>query len=306
MKTKTIHSNHVKEILPHMSERLRRRSRKLNFRIIGEILLITKVIHNQKGWYSTKTEQRRQGTAATGATGVKPKPREGHRRAIHNQRILRPERPAPSTIRNDTKAPRRQDHDQRSCSEIRSQQSNIPQICVNVRQRRHYWADISQARTATTTQMYTRDHRIRKNQTEERAQDNNEDDHFRGERRIWSHLTPEDHRTCACQISKKGAKSRGTTIDRGTIDSKIVIKLYEQLRAAMIRTGENEVSFHGLNIFMLRGMRAWIEALPVFEPTTLKNMHQSSSKPFTPASKSLTEIMHVLATMIAACIGGRP
>jgi hypothetical protein len=90
------------------------------------------------------------------------------------------------------------------------------------------------------------------------------------------------------------------------IDSKIVMELYEQLRAAMIRTGENEGSFHGLNIFMLQGMRAWVEALPAFEPTTVKNTQRSSSKPFTPASKSLTDIIHVLATMIAACIGGRP
>ncbi|MFQ5799648.1 MAG: hypothetical protein ACE5H0_13285 [Bacteroidota bacterium] len=89
------------------------------------------------------------------------------------------------------------------------------------------------------------------------------------------------------------------------IDSKIVMELYEQLRAAMIRTGENEVSFPGLNIFMLQGMRAWIEALPAFEPTSLKNAQLSRSKPFTPASKSLTDLIHVLATMIAVCIGGR-
>jgi hypothetical protein len=84
------------------------------------------------------------------------------------------------------------------------------------------------------------------------------------------------------------------------------MELYEQLRAAMIRTGESEVSTHDLSIFMLQGMRAWIEALPTFEPTTLKNAQRSSSKPFTPASKSFTDLMHVLATMIEACIGGTP
>ena len=84
------------------------------------------------------------------------------------------------------------------------------------------------------------------------------------------------------------------------------MELYEQLRAAMIRTGLSEVSTHGLSIFMLQGMRAWIEALPTFELTTLKNAQRSSSKPFTPASKSLTDLMHVFATMIEACIGGTP
>jgi len=255
MKTKTIHSYHVKEFLPYMSRRLRRRHEGLKLDILGKILLMIGAIHNQKGWYGTKTAQRQQGTTPPRATGLKPKPREGHRRAVHNQRILRPERPPPSTIRNDTKAPRRQDHHQRSCRVVRSQQSNIPQTCVNVRQRRHHWADTSQARTAKTSQMYTRDHQVRKQQTEKRAQDTNEDNHFRGERRIWSHITPKDHRTCACQISKKGAKSTGTTINRGTI---------------------------------------------------VKNAQRSSSKPFTPASKSLTDLIHVLATMIAVCIGGTP
>jgi hypothetical protein len=306
MKRKSIQSYRVKEIMPCMSERLCRNHKKLDFVKLGEILLINKAIHNQKGWHGTKSEHREQRTTATKAKGIKPKPGEGHRRAIQDERILRPKRSPPSTIRNDTKAPRRQGHDQRSGTAIRSQQSNIPQICVNVRQRRHHRADISQARTAKPTQMYTRDHRIRNKQTEKRTQDNNEDDHFRGERRIWSHITPEDHRTCACQISKKGEKSTGTTIERGTIDSKIVMERYEQLRAALIITGESEVSFHGLNIFMLQGMRAWIEALPAFEPTTVKNMQRSSSKPLAPVSKSLTDLIHVLATMIAACIGGTP
>ena len=82
-----------------------------------------------------------------------------------------------------------------------------------------------------------------------------------------------------------------------------MIEHYEQLRTVMIKTGGSGVALPGLSILMLRGMYAWIKALPTILPTERKETKRVNAKPADITPKNTTALMYALATLIIASIG---
>ena len=273
----------------------------------GIILLTMKPMIIHAAYHETKSNKRAKRTISAKEGGVEPSSGTRPRRTISIKRILRPKRPAPSTLRDDTSASGRQGYHQRDNQEIWGQSCNLLSGCRDLRPQRPYWLCPKKTGTEKSTQVYGRDHRFYQAATFTEIRCDMERPHSRCTRRIWCYPASSYHRERTCPKKKKGDNPERSIVVIGSKDSMTLIEHYEYLRTSTIQH-DNELITTGYGLFMLRGMLGWIETVSVLEPTPDEETVNIGIKAPSEFSKIPSEncrsVVYILANMVISCMGG--
>ncbi len=80
---------------------------------------------------------------------------------------------------------------------------------------------------------------------------------------------------------------------------------YETLRESALRLDSTPRPAAGLGVFVLRGMAGWLDVLPALVSSPVVN-HPQGTPSDVAGSSGRSELVHVLADMVASCVGGGP
>ena len=304
----------VKLILPHMLGRLylfilirTNNEGYLSISTIqGKILLTHSSIYPLEAYHEAKPNKQAKGKIPTRPWGIKSPSGTHSRRTLSSERILRPARPTPGPLRDDTTSSCRQGHCHRDLKAVRCQPCDLLSSRWNVRPSGPHRSGPTKTGTEEPTQVYRRDYRVRQAATSTATRCNPGRSYSRSIRKVRCLPPPSDHRARTCQYKKKESNREKhaniSFIKGGTT----LIDQYEQLRTSMI-SSEGELHTPGYGIFILRGMLGWIKALPTLVPTPDKEPEYKGIGSTIEVSKIHSEnysgVVNILANMVVCCLG---
>jgi len=275
--------------------------------IKGKILLTNTSIYPLEAYHEVYPNNQAKGELPARPWGIKSPPGTCSGRAIFGKRILRPARPAPGSLRDDTTSSDRKGIRQRDLKAVRRQSSDFLSNRWIIRQSGPHRPSPTKTGTEEPYKMYARDYRVRQAATCTATRYNLGRPYSRSIRRVRCLPPSSDYRERTCQYKKNElAPEKHTNISffkGGTT----LINQYEQLRASMIST-DGELHTPGHGVFLLHGMFGWIKAVPAFAPTPEEISEYTGTVSTTEVSKIQPEnynsVVNVLANMVVCCIGG--
>jgi hypothetical protein len=307
----------VNLILPHMLIRLCRRwwrtSHKIQHQHIiqcgmrdteGINTFTLLALPDKEVSYVESNLQRSKEEIPTRSWSVKQAPRTRPRRTILRERILRPARLAPSSLRDDTMSSAGQGQCQRGHTQVRFQPPGLLRSRSKTRKEGARWSDTRKARAKRSVQVYERDRRLYSNETFKGTQSKPGRSHYRNRQRVRGQTTSEDYREGDCTIEKKRAQTEAPIIILDQEDGGILVKHYEGLRASVVHTDQTEIHASGLGVFMLRGMIGWIKTIPALEPISVGKTKHVRSQLAVISSENHTDLVNILANMVISCVEG--
>lgn len=275
--------------------------------ILDKILLTYTFIYPLEAYHEAKPNKQAKGAVPTRPWGIKSPSRTHSRQTLSSKRILRPARPTPGPLRDDTTSSCRQDHCQRDLKAVRRQPCDLLSSRWNVRPSRPYRSNPTKTGTEEPAQVYRRDYRIHQAATFTATRCNHGRPYSRSIRKVWSLPPPSDHRARTCQYKKKELNQEKHASISFFKGGTTLIDQYEQLRTSMI-SPDGELHTSGYGVFVLRGMLGWIKALPTLAPTPEKEPEYTGIGYTVKVSKIQSEnyssVVNVLANMVICCLGG--
>ena len=273
-----------------------------NTKGINTLTLLT--LHDKEAYHAKSPLRQSKEKVPTGSWCVKQAPRKSPRRTISDGRILRPARPAPSPLRDDTMSSAGQGQRQRGCTEVRFQPSSLLRSRSKARREWARWSDTRKARSKRPFQVYEGDHRLCTNETFKGTQPKPRRYYYRNRQRVRGQTASEDDREGDCTMEKKGAGIDAPITLLEQEDGGTQVEHYERLRASVVHTDQSEIRAHGFGVFMLRGMIGWINTLSTIEPTSVEETKHIKSNLTVISSENHTDLVNILANMVISCVEG--
>ncbi len=303
----------VNIIMPHMSRRLCQSSLLmtkiegyLTICIIkGKILLTNTSIYPLEAYHEAKPNKQAEGEVPARPWGIKSSSGTHSERTLSDKRILRPTRPAPGSLRDDTTSSDRQGIRHRDLKAVRRQPCYLLSNHCLVRPSWPHGPDPTKTGTEEPPQVYRRDYRVRQAATFTRTRYRLGRPHSRNIPRVRCLTPPSDHRKRTCQHKKKESnREKHTGISFFKCGSTLIDQ-YEQLRSSMI-SPDGEPHTPGYGVFLLRGMLGWIKALATLAPIPEVESENTGIRSSMEVSKIQPEnysgVVNVLANMVVCCI----
>lgn len=274
--------------------------------ILGKILLTDTSIYPLEAYHESKPNKQSEREVPARLWSIKSPPRTHSGRTLSVKRILRPARPAPGSLRDDTTSSDRRGIRHRDLKTVRRQPCYLLSSRRIVRPSRTHRPDPTKIGTEEPAQVYRRDYRVRQAAMFTRTRNKLGRPHSRSIRRVRYLAPPSDHRERTCQYKKKESnRERHTSISFLKCGSTLIDQ-YEQLRSSIF-SSDGELHTPGYGVFLLRGMLGWIKALPTLVPTPEKEPENTGISSTIEVSKIQTEnysgVVNVLANMVVCCIG---
>jgi hypothetical protein len=306
---------HVNLILPHMLRRLclyipiimNIEGYLIISNILGKILLTHTSIYPLEAYHEATPNKQAKGKIPARSWSIKSPSGTHSGRTISGKRILRPARPAPGPLRDDTTSSNRQGYCHRDLKAVRRQPCDLLSSSWNVRPSGPHRSGPTKTGTEEPAQVYARDYRIHQAATFTATRCNPGRPYSRSIRKVRCLPPSSDHRERTCQYQKKESDREKHASISFFKDGTTLIDQYEQLRTSTI-SPDGELHTPGYGVFVLRGMLGWIKALPTLAPKPEKEPEYTRIGSTVKVSKiqpeNYSSVVNVLANMVICCLGG--
>jgi len=270
------------------------RKKKLDNAPIRSIIIFTV---SQARTYVADAGERPQTRSLAGTRNFKPTAPRSHRPAVRHRQLLRSQRSRPGQVRDAAPRAQRGPLGDRRRDGFRLLSTLVLSSAGCLSGGWARWPGSSQTRPQKGTQAHRRSLGLHRRDASERAVRADTRTGALDPRTFWVQGSSTEHRTQPAASSKKTPLTESGDPLRANPD---LTEQYEQLRREATSVSEHGVQGLGLELFLRRGMTAWMQAWSQCAGRVAPNAHP---QPATPAAVPI-DLRTQIATLLAGIILG--